>query len=593
MSGIAFTADERTSTPADVVSRYRMLLEESRRLSAEKADVDLELKNASLMSNVYTRAQVAELRLQHSRLLQQIKGIQTEIHELERDSVSVREYISRELKQADVNVVEVVQSPSAEPPRPLRRSLPAAAEYPVGALGLLAAPVQRLHEVIQAPLALCGQSILAATALAVQPFADLIIDGRVSPLSENFLTVGESGERKSAVDRQALASHYNWQRATNSAYQELQQKYENELLAYTKQREADLKKAKTRAAKEQALQDLGDPPGVPLDPHFLLSEPTYEGLVKLLAVGLPSLGIFSDEGGRMVGGHALGKDQQLKTLTGLSELWDGKPISRVRGGDGSALLYGRRVSLHLMMQPVVASELFNNSVAKEQGFLSRCLVSWPDTTAGTRQYKPVDLAQDPALQTYWKQITEILNTPWPVEKNSQGKPIPNQLKPRFLPLSDEAKTTWTEFHDHVEAQLAPRQSLDPIRAFGSKAAEHLARIAGVLTLYRDLHAKVIKTEDIKAAIALVNYYIAEALRLAEATQDDPDLLLAEKLLSWMQDHGSPISLVDVYKNGLRAIRDVKTARKILAILENHGWLIPLAPQYIDGQFRREVWEVRT
>ena len=27
-------------------------------------------------------------------------------------------------------------------------------------------------------------------------------------------------------------------------------------------------------------------------------EPTYEGLVKLLARGLPTLGLFSDEGGR-------------------------------------------------------------------------------------------------------------------------------------------------------------------------------------------------------------------------------------------------------------------------------------------------------
>ncbi len=36
----------------------------------------------------------------------------------------------------------------------------------------------------------------------------------------------------------------------------------------------------------------------------------------------------------------MSEDHQLKTATGLSELWDGKRISRVRSGDGAALLYG-------------------------------------------------------------------------------------------------------------------------------------------------------------------------------------------------------------------------------------------------------------
>ena len=35
-------------------------------------------------------------------------------------------------------------------------------------------------------------------------------------------------------------------------------------------------------------------------------------------------------------------------------LWDGEPIRRVRQGDGSIVLPGRRVSMHLMVQPVDA-----------------------------------------------------------------------------------------------------------------------------------------------------------------------------------------------------------------------------------------------
>src|SRR5262249_27317312 len=99
-----------------------------------------------------------------------------------------------------------------EAPRPLRRALPDPERHPVEMLGGLTAVVGKLHSTIQAPLALCGQSVLAATALAVQGYADVVIDGRVIPLSENFLTIGESGERKSAVDKEVLRPHRAYER---------------------------------------------------------------------------------------------------------------------------------------------------------------------------------------------------------------------------------------------------------------------------------------------------------------------------------------------------------------------------------------------
>ena len=72
-------------------------------------------------------------------------------------------------------------------------------------------------------------------------------------------------------------------------------------------------------------------------------EPTYEGLVKALDTGWPSMGIFSDEGGRFLGGHGMNSENQLKTISGLSKMWDGKAITRTRAGDGSHKIYGRRL----------------------------------------------------------------------------------------------------------------------------------------------------------------------------------------------------------------------------------------------------------
>jgi hypothetical protein len=50
-----------------------------------------------------------------------------------------------------------------EPPRPLMREMPPADPYPTDALGnVLAGAARAIHDRVQAPLAICGQSVLAA-----------------------------------------------------------------------------------------------------------------------------------------------------------------------------------------------------------------------------------------------------------------------------------------------------------------------------------------------------------------------------------------------------------------------------------------------
>lgn len=478
-----------------------------------------------------------------------------------------------------------------EAPRPLRRPLPDPEPFPLAALGALAAPAQLLAETIQAPVALCGQSILAAATLAVQPYRNIRIDGRVIPLSENFLTVGESGERKSAVGQEALRPHRTYEKQLHDASPAQLQDYENALAVHKKARDEILapKNKIPPNAKKRALDELGPSPEEPLLPVFITEEPTYEGLVKLLLKGQPSLGLFADEGGRMIGGYGMSEEQQLKTAAGLCELWDGKRISRVRGGDGATLLYGRRVSMHLMAQPQVAQRLLGNSLMIDQGFLSRCLTVWPNSTAGTREYQAVNLRTAPAMMKYESRILEILQTQPPL---AEGKR--NELDPLPLILGEAAKTLWVKFHDCIEKQLADNQPLAPIRGLANKAPEHALRLAGGLTLYENLTAQDISAESLGAGIDLVQHYLSEALRLFHASRIDPDLELAEKLLVWAQRRDEQeVSLVDIYQRGLNAIRDAATARRLAKILEAHGWFVPIPKgKEIGGQFRREVWRVK-
>jgi hypothetical protein len=448
---------------------------------------------------------------------------------------------------------------------------------------------RKLRAVIQAPDAICGQGVLAAAAVAVQGAADVQIDGRQFPVSEDFISIAESGERKTATDHTALWPHYHHESTLSKRYQTDLHEYHNRVEAYRKSREEALKGVKGRAAKEAALQALGPPPCAPCEPFLLVQEPTYEGLIKTLQKGLPSMGLFTDEGGRFLGGHAMNDDNLLKTAAGLSELWDGKRITRVRATEESVMLYGRRLSVHLMVQPVVAQHVLSNPILLGQGLLSRCLVCWPDSTAGTRLYKPLNLSRDAAVKRYNARMLHILHTLLPAGADDE---MPHECDPRPLPLHPKAKKLWVLFHNHVESQLGPDGPLAPIRSFANKAPEHAARLAAVLTLVDRLDATAIDAQHMRAGITLMQFYLGEALRLFDAAVADPDIVLAEKTLAWVQQH-KVVHLAQVYQFGPNSVRDAKTARRIMSILEEHGWVSRVAGgEEIDGAHRREVWRVQ-
>ena len=71
--------------------------------------------------------------------------------------------------------------------------------------------------------------------------------------------------------------------------------------------------------------------------------------------------------------------------------------------------------------------------------------------------------------------------------------------------------------------------------------------------------------------------------------------MAKQLLAWMQvTWPEPaISLPDIYQRGPCArARDKATAAKIVAILEDHGWLAKIpAGAVVAGERRRDAWRI--
>jgi len=147
------------------------------------------------------------------------------------------------------------------------------------------------------------------------------------------------------------------------------------------------------------------------------------------------------------------------------------------------------------------------------------------------------------------------------------------------------------FHDHIEKQLGVGHPLAPIRGFANKAAEHAARLAAIVTLVDDLDADTIPLAGIEAGMALTEFYLTETLRLGETAAEDADLVLAETTRVWLQQF-ERVHLAQVYQSGPNALRDAKTARRILSIVEDHGWISRIeGGAELGGNHRREAWRV--
>ena len=112
----------------------------------------------------------------------------------------------------------------------------------------------------------------------------------------------------------------------------------------------------------------------------------------------------------MTGGHGFGPDHRLKTAAALSTLWDGSGIRRLRAGDGITDLPGRRLALHLMVQPDAAAAFLSDPILRDQGLLSRLLIAAPETLAGSRLYhEPTDEMAAP-LRRYLACILYLLES---------------------------------------------------------------------------------------------------------------------------------------------------------------------------------------
>jgi hypothetical protein len=122
------------------------------------------------------------------------------------------------------------------------------------------------------------------------------------------------------------------------------------------------------------------------------------------------------------------------------------------------------------------------------------------------------------------------------------------------------------------------------RAFASKAAEHAARVAGVVELVSDPDAAEISVETMAGAIQVIAFYIGEHLRLTGASIEHQRLTQLQALVQWFREQPALVKHADLLQRTPRSIRTLKSdgIKPLIEELSQRGYIRAVG----------NAWEVR-
>lgn len=438
-------------------------------------------------------------------------------------------------------------------PQPLRRydqPLP----YPVDRLPpIIREAVEQVADYVQAPMAMVAGCALSAVSAAVQTQFSVRRDARLyGPASLFFLTIAESGERKSSVDKFFMQPLHDWE-----AHQRREQKRWERM-----HRDA-------MEAWEESGREGEKPDDVPVVPRMLRGDDTAEALLGHLDK-YPIAAVISAEAGVIFGSHSMKAENAQRNMGLLNQIWDGGPIREARVGRGETVIESVRGTMGLMLQPDVLAKFTEKTdgLARGIGFFARFLMCHPETTQGMRLYK--EPPPMPELQAFQVRIAQLLLLP-------AGFDDLGRLIGHCAGFDKAAQDTWIRFHNEVEELIGGDREYSTIRDVASKAAENAARLACCLHVFATYGEGLtpISRSAIESACALMRWYLDEAVRFSSSTDVTDEVRNAEKLEQWLcrrvrEKPRDAITVNMVRQKGPGALRGGKRIDDALDLLSDLG-----------------------
>lgn len=435
-------------------------------------------------------------------------------------------------------------------PIPFDVKICAESEYPTEALPeTIRSAVNDVQAITQAPIALVATEALSCVSLVAQGYINVMRDQHLSgPVSLYTISLAESGERKTTIDRYFTRPIRNYESEQGKAMEQQIIEAEANLKSWLFE-EAGVHEAIKLAAKQgKPTNDLrrrlisfqDEKPRIPKTPCILYGDTTSEALAFNLAEKWPVAGILNSEAGIILGSHSMGSDSIIRNLALFNTLWDGSEHTVSRRSKESFTVRGARLTVSLQVQNAVLSAFLtkSGSLARGIGFLARFLFTWPESTQGTRFYRETPASLH-GLNAFNKRIADLLDLSLPWDDSG------THLEPKTICLSDDARKIWIQYYDSIESLLGPDGDFSEIRDVASKTAEQAARVAGIFHFFQHGDKDKIDEETMASATAIAYWHLCEFQRFNASLAHDPEILAMQKLDRWLIDRFKSCKLTNI------------------------------------------------
>lgn len=430
---------------------------------------------------------------------------------------------------------------------------------------------------VQAPIPMLASAMLAAASSATQGLANVKRpNGLVSPISLLFITIAESGERKTACDEVFTRAIREFETRELEAEDGSEASFQAELFVW-KQKGSILKASITKALNDSIIDSPSDVSDLAnlqakLACHFeeepartrllqmLIQDSTPEGIMNRVQIHCPLLFLNCDEGGKVLNSYL------AHSLTLLNSMRDGSAQYHDRKTTDRQIVPFVRLSSHIQAQPKTIQRFFEKQgdLSRDNGFLARNWITYPHSTQGFRFIGAGPLSW-PDVNRFNQRISELLTE----TKHFRSSNTDNLPEIEFNP---EAACAWTSFFNCIEGHQQPNQIYSGIRDAASKTAENVARLAAILHKFEG-HNGSIALDTIQRAISIGAWYL-ESFRLIFDPPAIPQQVLdAQALEGWMFRHYQHTSESIFRKNFLLQhgpLRSKATLDPALATLVANG-----------------------
>ncbi|EBF8311781.1 DUF3987 domain-containing protein [Salmonella enterica subsp. enterica serovar Tamberma] len=441
--------------------------------------------------------------------------------------------------------------------------------FPVDVLpSIIRNAIYEVERNTQAPLPLIAASALGAISLVCQNSVNVCRLNKLrSPVSLCLVTLAESGERKSTVDKLLMEPLYHLEEQLAEKYSQKIASWKNDMDIFNIERRGIESKLKADSRSNKDLTEtnirltelLKNKPKEPVKYKFIFNDATPAAIKDYLCKGWRSIGIMSDEAGTIFNGYALNE------LPFINKMWDGAKFSVVRKNAPEQLIKEARLTLSLMIQPDIFNKYLERKgdTAKGIGFFARCLICKPFSTQGFRQItNPVESTEH--LPVFHQRLLDIVEDS--IAQHGKTERI-------CLCFDPEAERQWLFFYNQVEGSIGLFGFLSNFKDYASKMAENAARVAALLHYFSN-DAGNISLNTINAAIEIITWYMNQHIQLFSKPQP---LFVPEvdELYNWIKEYCYTKLVDHINKNkilqcGPNRFRYAEKLNVLLATLRSQG-----------------------